>query len=83
MLESFAHGVPCAMTSIAAEGIALPAALNVCLGDTDDALARAILALHKDEALNRRCAEVGLALIEEGWSELRVDTAMRRAIDLN
>ena len=80
VLESFAHGVPCAMTGIAAEGICLPAALDVCLGDSDEALALAIVTLHQDEALNRRCAEAGLALIEDGWSELRVDAAMRRAI---
>lgn len=81
VLESFAHGIPCIMTSIAAEGIALPDILNSCLGDTDDALASSILSLHQDEQLNRECAEAGVSMVERGWSEESVDTAMWLAIE--
>lgn len=81
VLESFAFGIPCAMTNIAAEGIALPNKLDVCLGESDDELAQAILSLHEDAEVNRDSADAGLSMIVESWSEERVDAAMRFAIE--
>ncbi len=48
VLSSLAAGVPCAMTATAAEGMALPKLVARCVGDTAEALAAVIVALHED-----------------------------------
>jgi glycosyltransferase involved in cell wall biosynthesis len=72
VLESFAAGIPCAMTAIAAEGIALPSILRALVAESAEDMARIILTLHRDEAANLKAAKAGLALIAAEASEQRV-----------
>src|SRR5207237_638608 len=62
VLDSLAAGVPCVMSPIAAEGIALPPTLQDLIGQDAAQLASRILQLHSDAAENRAAAEAGLAL---------------------
>lgn len=80
VLDSLAHGLPCAMTSIAAEGFALPDTLRACVADDPAAQAAIIIKLHEDEALNSKLARAGRALVKRDFSEKAVDQAMRCAL---
>ena len=82
VLDSLAAGVPCVCTPAAAEGLDLPEPLAGLVADTPAGLAQAILALHKDEALNRACAAAGLAYIVSMNGEGRVDARMQAAAGL-
>ena len=82
VLSSLAAGVPCAMTAMAAEGMALPKALARCVGDSAEALAAAIIALHEDPARNRAAAEAGLAWVRQECSAERVDRLLAEACGL-
>jgi len=76
VLESFAAGVPCAMTEVAAEGLPLPPALQALVADEAEQLARIILTLHADPAANAAARAAGLAMIAAEASEQRVLDAM-------
>jgi len=76
VLTSLAHGVPCVMTPIAAEGLALPDRLRWLVAEAPAALADRIAALHRDDALAADVAAQGLAWIEAGFGE----AAMRRGM---
>jgi GT2 family glycosyltransferase len=82
VLASFAAGVPCAMTAMAAEGMALPKPLTRCIGDTAAALAAVIVSLHEDPARNRAAAAAGLAWVQQECSAARVDTLLAEACGL-
>ena len=82
VLDSLAAGIPCACTSIAAEGMDWPPVLQAMVGDGAEALAAVILRLHGDPALNAACGEAGRAFVEAAMSEARVDAAMRKAAGL-
>jgi glycosyltransferase involved in cell wall biosynthesis len=81
VLASFAAGLPCVMSPIAAEGIALPAALSACVGASAAELADLILRLHADAALRREAAHAGRALIETDFAAPRVTAALKAAIE--
>lgn len=81
VLESMAAGVPCVMTGIAAEGLALPAILREWVGDNAQDLADRIVALHGDEALFRRAGGAGAAYIVENFSADAVRDALAVAIE--
>jgi glycosyltransferase involved in cell wall biosynthesis len=81
VLNSFAAGVPCIMTPVAAEGIDLPPVLKAVIGTSAEELAECILSLHKDGALYREAAAAGLTLIESQFSDAKVDAALKAAID--
>lgn len=83
VLDSLAAGVPCVCTPAAAEGLDLPEPLAGLVADTSLGLARSIVALHQDEALNRACTEAALAYVAERLSKARVDALMRKAADQN
>lgn len=80
VLDSLAAGVPCVGTPVAAEGLALPAALDPCTANDAHGIADAILALHDDLAWNGRAAQAGLAHVAEHYSDAALDAAMRRAV---
>ncbi len=79
VLSSLAAGIPCAMTAMAAEGMALPRAAARCVGDTAEALAAVIVALHEDPARNRAAALAGLAWARQECSAERVDSLLAEA----
>lgn len=76
VMESLAAGIPCVCTPVAAEGMELPSTLlDRVRGDTHG-LAAEILALHRDEPLNRTIARAGLDWTALHLSEQRLDQAM-------
>lgn len=79
VLDSLAAGIPCVATPSAAEGFGLPEVLARLVAATPADLARAILALHRDEALFRACSDAALAFAADFASEARVDAGLRKA----
>src|SRR5262249_41950633 len=80
VLDSFAAGVPCACTPIAAEGLDLPQPLHDCIADSPPAMAATIHRLHADEAANEACRSPGLNYVVSRLSEARIDEQMRHVL---
>jgi glycosyltransferase involved in cell wall biosynthesis len=81
VLDSFAAGVPCVMTPVAAEGLDLPPALQDWVSDSPAGLAQGICRLHSEVVVNTNVAASGLAYIEQGFGEDLVADALLRAIE--
>jgi GT2 family glycosyltransferase/glycosyltransferase involved in cell wall biosynthesis len=77
VLESFAHGLPCVMSEVAAEGLELPEDLAWLVARSPEAFAEKTARVHADEAFNRALAESGLAYIERRHSAAAVTEALR------
>jgi glycosyltransferase involved in cell wall biosynthesis len=80
VLESFASGVPCVMSPIAAEGMGLPESLLALVGEDASALAALICRLHRDADAHRKAARAGRELIHENHGETSVTAALQAAI---
>lgn len=80
VLESFAAGLPCVMSPIAAEGIALGATLSELVAPDTAAMAALVLRLHRDTAFASAAADAGLALIREHYNANVVIEALGRAV---
>jgi glycosyltransferase involved in cell wall biosynthesis len=81
VLESFAGGVPCVMSPIAAEGLELPASLCALVGEDTAALAALICRLHRDAGVYRKVARAARALIRANHTEAVVTAALLAAIE--
>jgi glycosyltransferase involved in cell wall biosynthesis len=81
VLESFAAGVPCVMTPVAAEGIDLPHPLDEAVADNAADFSANILRLYANQAELHNCSEAGLNLIRQRFSESYVADALRGAIE--
>jgi GT2 family glycosyltransferase/glycosyltransferase involved in cell wall biosynthesis len=68
VLESFAHGLPCILTEVAAEGLNLPPDLEWLVARTPEQFSNKLSAVHEDESLNARLSEHGLAYIRTNFS---------------
>ncbi|MFO1151917.1 MAG: glycosyltransferase [Alsobacter sp.] len=80
VLDSFAMGVPCVMTSMAAEGIPMPDELRILVADTAEDIAELIVRLHEDvsllEDLGRHC----IAFMKRHYSPDAIDSIMRLVV---
>ncbi len=81
VLASFAAGIPCVMSPIAAEGIDLPATLGCFVGATPAELAERIVLLHSHAPSWRDAAEAGLSFIRAGFTTDHIVLALKTAID--
>jgi autotransporter passenger strand-loop-strand repeat protein len=81
VLESFAAGVPCVMSDVAAEGMDLPTVLAELIGRDPAALAALICRLNADDSLHGAAVEAGLDLIRRDFSGDRVVAALGSAIE--
>ncbi|HVB17042.1 MAG TPA: glycosyltransferase, partial [Stellaceae bacterium] len=79
VLESMAAGIPCIMTTVAAEGIDLPPELLSLDADEPELLSQRIAALCRDDAEYRRVAEAGRAHVLANYSAARIDALVRDA----
>ena len=77
VLESFAHGLPCVMSEVAAEGLDLPEDLAWLVARSPAEFAEKLARVHEDEAFNRRLSEAGLAYIEQRYNADAVREALR------
>ncbi|WP_252348398.1 Hint domain-containing protein [Gluconobacter sp. P1D12_c] len=80
VLDSLAAGVPCIMTSMAAEGLDLPEALSGLIADTGADIAARIIQLHKTRRLRATAARYGKAYIQDHHTESCVDERLRSAV---
>ncbi len=81
VLDSWAAGLPCVMSPVAAEGLSLPHALSATVGADMAGIAAEIVRLHEDEAAHAQAAAAGLATIDGEFGVARVDAALAGAID--
>ena len=81
VVESFAAGVPCVMTPVAAEGLALCKALEGLVGSDEAALAALIARLHARPAQHARMAKAGVALVRTAFSEAAIRAALQDAVE--
>jgi glycosyltransferase involved in cell wall biosynthesis len=79
VLESLAAGVPCVMTTVAAEGLDLPKKLQVLVADEPSEIAARIAKLCRDDAEYRRIVEAGKAYVAATYSAERIDGLLRQA----
>jgi len=80
ILESFAHGLPCVMTEIAAEGINLPPELRWLIARTPEEFSEKLSAVHEDESLNAKLATEGLDFIQRYYSDDATQRLLAQAI---
>ena len=81
VLDSLAAGVPCVMTPIAAEGLALPRSLQSLVGTDAATLASLIIEVHAGSAPYEAAVSAGLAMIRQGFNHDAVTTALAAAIE--
>ncbi|WP_082064699.1 Hint domain-containing protein [Acetobacter orleanensis] len=81
VLDSFAAGVPCVMTPVAAEGLLLPKGMMAGLvRENSEDLAQQILSLHKRPAPHASLCRAGRTFLREGWMETDVQQALVAAL---
>ena len=83
VIDSLAAGIPCVMTSIAAEGIDLPADLKSLVADEPQELAGCIASLCRDDGEYRRVVEAGRAFVAANYSPDRIDAQLLAACALS
>ncbi len=80
VLESFAHGLPCVMSEMAAEGLNLPRGLKWLIARSPEEFTKKIFALHEDESLNTRLATDAMEFIQKNYSGEATQALMGKAI---
>lgn len=81
VLSSMAHGVPCVVTEIAAEGMDLVDGKHVLIGSDPAHFAEQIIRLYEDEALWYALSDAGLARVQEHHSLEAGRARMRKLLD--
>jgi hypothetical protein len=81
VIDSFAGGVTCVMSEIAAEGLDLSPALAKLVGHDEAELAALICHTHANRATNRAAAKAGKTLIDKTFSPAAVCAGLRSAIE--
>ena len=80
VLEAWAHGLPCMMTPVAAEGLPCPAALASAIAADAPGFAEAIIALYSDARQRGAHVAAGRALLRGKFSQKAVQNALARAL---
>jgi glycosyltransferase involved in cell wall biosynthesis len=80
VLTSFAAGIPCVMTPVAAEGLELDGRLRGLVAGTAAEIATLILRLHSDEAELAVMSEACLDFVRLRYSEEATASALKAAI---
>jgi hypothetical protein len=83
VLVSFAAGIPCVMSPVAAEGFDLPSSLAASVKTTADEIAARIALLYANHPACREASETGLSLIRDRFNDARVVAALNAAITGN
>jgi len=82
VLESFAAGIPCVMTTIAAEGLELPKAMQPLVVDAPEEIAARVAKLCRDKAEYRRIVDACKAYMTANYSAQRIDALVKEACAL-
>jgi GT2 family glycosyltransferase/glycosyltransferase involved in cell wall biosynthesis len=81
VVGAMAHGVPCVLSPVAAEGIGVRHGHDCLIAETAPEWVAAVLSLHEDEALWRRIASNAREHIRQSYSFERGRRLMRRALE--
>lgn len=81
VLESFAHGLPCVMSKIAAEGLPIEGDLAWLVARNDKEFAAKLARLLTDEAWNHKLADAGLAMVRDHFGTSQMIAQMQVALD--
>jgi GT2 family glycosyltransferase/glycosyltransferase involved in cell wall biosynthesis len=81
VLESFAHGLPCVMSEVAAEGLELPEDLAWLVARSPAEFAEKLARVHQDEAFNRALSVAGWRYITRRHSAETVTEALKAAVE--
>jgi glycosyltransferase involved in cell wall biosynthesis len=76
----FAHGLPCVISEVAAEGLDLPEELAWIVARSPEEFAEKLALLHSDAEFNQHLAAAGLAYIEARYNPVAVKTALAAAL---
>jgi hypothetical protein len=79
VLEAWAHGLPCAMTSVAAEGLPIAGFLSATVEDDVRDLAQLIVSLHGDKVRNTKLAAAARLVLRAHFTRKRTDEALAAA----
>ena len=80
VLDSFAHGLPCVMTPVAAEGLPLTAPLHALVGDAAANLAERIVHYHSDQQAADTAVAEATRMISNAFSAEAVRAALQDAL---
>ncbi len=80
ILESFAHGLPCVMSEVAAEGFRLPPELEWLIARTPKEMAEKLIAVHGDESLNEQLSRCGLEYVKREFSSDAIQRLVAESI---
>lgn len=78
--SSLCAGLPCVLTSVAAEGMGLEDSVGVILADTREAMAESLLRLCADPDLWQRTSQAGLGFAREHLSIEAYERALKGAL---
>jgi len=79
VLESLAHGVPCVMSEMAAEGMELPRELEWLIARNPKEFAHKLASIHEDRALNETLAAHGVEFIRNRYSSAATEQLLAEA----
>ncbi|MFT8718239.1 Hint domain-containing protein [Acetobacter sp.] len=82
VVDSFSAGVPCVLTSVAAEGFALPKALSGLVQDDAEAIAEEIIRLYENPDMADDLGQLAHRMIQAKFCVDEVDQCFVRALGL-
>ena len=80
MLESFAHGLPCVMSEVAAEGLAIPKDMEWLIARHPGEFVEKVVQLHTDQQLNQKLASISFEFLSTRFSFDAVSAALKSAL---
>lgn len=80
VLESFAHGLPCVMSEVAAEGLELPKELAWLVARSPREYAEKLVRVHEDEGRNRALSDAGVAYIQRAYGPDAIQKTLNSAV---
>jgi glycosyltransferase involved in cell wall biosynthesis len=80
VLDSFAAGIPCVMSPVAAEAMPLCPTLQTLVGEDAAGMAAQIVRLHSDAGAAIACRNAGLSMVETAFSAEAVAQALASAL---
>ena len=81
ILEAAACGVPVVSTTLGAEGLPVRDGEHLLIADSPEDFARSIVSLIRDRTLARRISASSRALVEHGFSLVRLESEARTILD--
>ncbi len=81
VIDAFAHGIPCVLSPVAAEGVGVRDGYDCLIAESGDQWVDAVARLYANEVLWNQLAENAKALVRERFSFERGVTQMREALE--